>query len=174
MAQHASFHQHVSYNLSTILHALTAGSTPLPRAKCSMQYHLSRLDRSRWRCLLSVYLALQTCRPVVRYVFSFGSCYSETVSAPYMVAAGLGVAPRLQLCKYCFTLYFATLRTRSRCDAMLLASPRQTLAQSISDPERRHRPALSTCRSIHGDYITSRTCHLWSEWTRLYCVLHVV
>lgn len=26
MAQHASFHQHVSYNLSTILHALTAGA----------------------------------------------------------------------------------------------------------------------------------------------------
>lgn len=26
MAQHASFHQHVSYNLSTVLHALTAGS----------------------------------------------------------------------------------------------------------------------------------------------------
>lgn len=25
MAQHASFHQHVSYNLSTILHAFTAG-----------------------------------------------------------------------------------------------------------------------------------------------------
>eukprot|EP00752_Nemacystus_decipiens_P007872 g7033.t1 len=27
MAQHASFHQHVSYNLSTILHAFTAGKT---------------------------------------------------------------------------------------------------------------------------------------------------
>lgn len=31
MAQHASFHQHVSYNLSTILHAFTAGETTCKR-----------------------------------------------------------------------------------------------------------------------------------------------
>lgn len=69
MAQHASFHQHVSYNLSTILHALTAGTTipllfhSLPHAAVSVE-----VNRSRWRFLLGVYLASRTCRPVVRYV----------------------------------------------------------------------------------------------------------
>ena len=51
MAQHASFHQHVSYNLSTILHAFTAGEVcvrlPTGLVRPSPRVSISRREEER-------------------------------------------------------------------------------------------------------------------------------
>lgn len=63
MAQHASFHQHVSYNLSTILHALTAGEFSSVRQPIVQTLFLPFLW-SPWRTLLDVHpMYLKTAYP---------------------------------------------------------------------------------------------------------------